>query len=123
MGNRANETHNSEGRKESAMPQYLFRCTQKVAFGKWDDKLEQEKKYLAAETRLGAPAVRQYRALIGGDILETYVKEWEYDSLAEMEQAFQRFSADPEWQALGEENDEQGIALEHQYEVFQLISL
>ena len=103
------------------MPRIILRCTQTVAFGKWDDKLEQERGFGAAEARLGSAATRQYQPMLSGDPQMIYIKEWEYDSLAQMEQAWETLLADPERQALSAENTEKGITIEHRWQVFTLL--
>jgi hypothetical protein len=73
------------------------------------------------EARLGGTALRRYRPFLGRDPWETFVKEYEFDSLATMGETFDRFGADPEWQAVDAENLEKGITIEHRCEVFSLL--
>jgi hypothetical protein len=102
----------------------VSRAIQTVATGKWDEKVEIEKRFEAVYTRLGNPAARQYRCIMGADSQWTYVKEWEYDSFTAWEELRAKYHADPayaEIEALVAEDREKGITIDQRNEVYWLL--
>ena len=82
----------------------LHRQIQQVRPGKWAELEEIDKKFNAVESRLGFPPnKKRYQCYFGGHDMDTLIVEYEWDSLAAMETAFEKAMADPEWQALGAE--------------------
>ena len=99
----------------------VFRAIQTVAFGKWEEKLEIEKRFDAVEARLGGAAVRHYQCRVGADSTRTYVKEFEFDDHAAMQETGARMGADPERQALVAEDEEKGITIDQRNELYILL--
>lgn len=81
----------------------IERMIQKVRPGKWAELEEIDKRYNAAESRLGFPPKKRYQCLMGGHDTNTLIIERQWDSLAAMEAAYEKAFADPEHQALVEE--------------------
>ena len=81
----------------------IERMIQKVRPGKWAELEEIDKRYNAAESRLGFPPKKRYQCLMGGHDTNTLIIERQWDSLAAMEAAYEKAIADPEHQALVEE--------------------
>jgi len=100
---------------------YVNRAIQKVARGKWKEKVELERRFQAVGARYGSPAVRQYRCLIGAHSEWTYVKEWEYDDTNAFLEVNRKIMADPEYQALVAEDEEKGITIDQWNEVYLLL--
>lgn len=97
------------------MTKVLERLTQKVYATKWPDLEELDKKYDAVESRLGYPPKRRYRLFAGGDSTNTLVIEREWESLADMEAAYEKAFNDPEWQAADAEAPQ--IIADNQFEL------
>jgi len=78
------------------------RGTMKAVPGKMAEVAELNRKYMAAAYRHGTPTgVRGYQPMFGGqDAMHTTVFELEWDSVAQMEQAFEGIMSDPEVQAM-----------------------
>ena len=89
---------------------------QKVRPGKWAALEEVDKKFNAAESRLGFPPKKRYRCMIGGHGTDTLIIERQWDSLAAMEAAYEKAFVDPEHQALAEEINP--LIKSSQYEVY-----
>ena len=69
----------------------------RVHSGKRQELREVEFKFDAIEERLGGfPAKRRYWCYTGSNDLGTFVWEREWESMAEMEAAYVKLSADPE---------------------------
>jgi len=103
----------------------VYRAIQTVAYDKWDQKIEIEKRFHAMEERLGVAADRHYQCNVGASTY-TYVKEWEAEDLASWQAMWERAQADPawpEWQALSAEDQEQGITIDQRNEVYTLIDM
>ena len=102
----------------------VLRTIQKVAPDKWEEKVGLEKRFQAAEARVGNAAVRHYRCMAGADSFWTYIKEWEYDDFGSFHAIRERLAADPDYtevQALQMEDREKGITLDHRYEWYMLL--
>ena len=75
----------------------LERMIHRVKNGKFQELKEVEKKWEALEESLGGfPLRRRYWAMYGAHDGGTYVWEREWESLAAMEAAYDKRSADPE---------------------------
>ena len=81
----------------------IERMIQKVHPGKSAELEEIDKRCNAAESRLGFPPKKRYQCLMGGHDMGTLIIERQWDSLAAMEAAYEKATADPEHQALMEE--------------------
>jgi hypothetical protein len=103
------------------MPTYVMRSIQRVAPGRWDEKLKLEQRFDRIETRLGHGAVRCYQGTIDGEPTDVYVKEYEFDSPAAMDAALAREEEDPEFASLLEEADELAVTLEVRSETYILL--
>jgi hypothetical protein len=88
---------------ENAMSKVLERLTQQIYATKWLDLEELDKKYDAIESKHGYPPKRRYRLFMGGGSTNTLVVEREWESLADMEAAYEKAFIDPEWQAVNAE--------------------
>jgi hypothetical protein len=95
------------------------RSIQHVRPGKWDALEEIDKRFDAAERRLGFPHERRLRCYSGGHDTNTLIIEYEWESMAAMEAAYERAMADPELQALGAELD--SIIDSDQVELYALL--
>jgi hypothetical protein len=90
-------------RKDGEM-RVLQRQIQEVRPDKWEALEEIDKRFNAIEKRLGFPPnKKRYRCYFGGHDTNTLVVEYEWDSLAAMEAAYEKAMADAEWQALSVE--------------------
>jgi len=94
----------------------IERQIQKVFPDKWAELEEIDKRYNPVESRLGYPPKKRYRCIMGGHDTNTLIIERQWDSLAAMEEAFEKAFADPEWQELGEESA--SIVKSGQWEVY-----
>ncbi len=81
----------------------LERLIQQVAEGQDQALLEMDRKHRVAQEPYGFPAGKRYRAVAGPDDVNTFVWESEWESLAAMEAAYERWLAEPQAQALGAE--------------------
>jgi hypothetical protein len=82
----------------------LHRQIQHVRPGKWAELEAIDERFNAVERRLGFPDnKRRYRCYFGGHDINTLIVEYEWESMAALEAAYERAMADPEWQALSEE--------------------
>jgi hypothetical protein len=82
----------------------LQRQIQQVRPDKWAELEEIDKKFNAVESRLGFPPnKKRYRCYFGSHNTDTLIVEYEWDSVAAMEAAYEKAMADPEWQALAAE--------------------
>lgn len=82
---------------------FVERLIQQIRPDKWTELEALDKKYNTVEGRYGFPAKRRYRCLVGSDNSNTLIIEREWASLAAMEAAYEKLTADPEWRALGAE--------------------
>jgi len=78
----------------------IQRGIMKFVPGKMAEAMELMEKHTAAATRLGCPSWRSYRPLIGGEFFHTIVGEVEWDSMAAMEDFYDKMMVDQEMQAL-----------------------
>lgn len=78
----------------------IEREIQMVRPGKWAELQEIDKKFNAVESRLGFPAKRRYRSLVGGHTTDTLIIERQWESLATLEAAYEKAIADAEHQDL-----------------------
>jgi hypothetical protein len=81
----------------------IDRMIQKIYSDKWAELEVIDKKYNAAEARLGFPPKKRYSLLTGGYATNTLIVERQWPSLAAMEATHEKAMADPEYQALGME--------------------
>ena len=63
-------------RKGTPPMKLVLRTIQKVAPDKWEEKVGIEKRFQAAEARVGNAAVRHYRCMAGADSFWTYTMTW-----------------------------------------------
>jgi hypothetical protein len=95
----------------------LHRQIQQVRPGKWAELEAIDKKFNAVESRFGFPTnKKRYRCYFGSHNLNTLIVEYEWESFAAMEAAFEKAMADPEWQALSAEIE--SIIKSNQMELF-----
>jgi hypothetical protein len=79
----------------------IERQVQKVLPGKWPAYESVDKKMDALIGRLGFPAKKLYRCIMGGhDFINTLIMERQWESLAAMEAAYGKILVNPEYQAL-----------------------
>jgi len=80
----------------------IQRGVMKIVPGKMAEAMELQAKHMAIVGRHGMPltTMRSYRPLFGGEYMHTLIFEVEWDSLAAMEDLFDKMMADPEMQAL-----------------------
>jgi hypothetical protein len=88
--------------KESNMV-IIERQIQMVRSGKWTELEELDKKFTAVESRLGFPAKRRCRSLIGGLTTDALIIERQWESFAVLEATYEKALTNPEHQALSEE--------------------
>ena len=81
----------------------IQRQTQQIFPGKWPELEAINKKFGVVEARLGFPANQRYICMIGGHDYKTLIVEHQWESMAAMEEAFNKAFMDPEHQALVEE--------------------
>jgi hypothetical protein len=78
----------------------LERQVQQIHLGKWAELESLNAKYEAIESGVGFPPKKRYRHYIGGHNFHTLIIEYEWESLAAMEEAYEKVFANPEWCAL-----------------------
>ena len=82
----------------------LERCTQRVKSGKFNEFIAMEKKFDAAEVKLGnVPPKKRFWIRYGGRPSDTYVWEREWENMEALEANAARIWNDPEWNLLLEE--------------------
>jgi hypothetical protein len=95
----------------------IERMIQKVYPGKWAELEEIDKRYNAAESRLGFPPnKKRYQCMMGSHDHNTLIIERQWDSLAAMEATWEKAFADPEIQSLNKETT--SIIKSTQWEVY-----
>jgi hypothetical protein len=97
------------------MSKVLERLTQQIYATKWPDLEALDKKYDAIESKHGYPPKRRYRLFVGGGSTNTLVIERDWESLADMEAAYEKAFIDPEWQAVSAESS--SIIADNQIEI------
>ena len=81
----------------------ILRLTQPVRHGKWEELMEIQERFDPVESRVGLPDRKLYHCIYGSHPANILMVEYEWDSLAAMEAAWEKAMADPEWQALSSE--------------------
>ena len=82
----------------------IERMIQHIYPGKWAELEAIDKKYNAAEARLGFPPKKRYQLLMGSHPFGTLIIERQWPSLAAMEAVNEKGMADPEYQTLQQES-------------------
>ena len=96
----------------------LERVIQQIEDGQDAALAEMDKKHRAAQKPYGFPTGKRYRAMVGPDI-NTFVYEAEWESLAAMEAAYEKWGADPQSQALGAEQGK--IVISARWEIWEVL--
>jgi len=78
----------------------IERQIQKVHPEKWVELEELDKRYDAAESRLGYPPKKRSRCIVGSHDTNTLIIERQWESLAKMEATIEKAFADPDYQSL-----------------------
>ena len=78
----------------------IERLVQHVYSDKWAELETIDKEFDAVEARHGFPAKKRFQMISGPDNMGTLIIERQWASLAAMEAAYEKFMADPAWQAL-----------------------
>ena len=95
------------------------RCTQRVKPGKFNEFIALEKKFDAAEAKLGnVPPKRRYWAAHSGLYNDTNIWEREWDSMADIEAYNKKTMDNPEWEPLFKEAGE--VFFDGRFELFYL---
>ena len=81
----------------------IERQIQMVRSGKWAELEDLDKKFTAVESRLGFPAKRRCRSLVGGLTTDTLIIERQWESFAVLEATYEKALTNPEHRALSEE--------------------
>jgi hypothetical protein len=79
---------------------YIQRQVQHIYPGKWEELEAIDKEYTKIEGKYGFSAKKRYRMMSGPDDMSTLIVENQWESLADMEKAYEKLMADPEWKAL-----------------------
>jgi len=95
----------------------IERQIQKVNLDKWAELEALDKKYDAAESRLGYPSKKRCRCIVGGHDVNTLIIERQWESLASMEATIEKAFDDPEIQSLQAAGT--GIIISVQFELYQ----
>ena len=95
------------------------RLVQVIAADKWAELEELDKKYAAVEGRLGYPAKRRLMAQTSPHVSGTVIIERQWNSMAEMEAAYDQAMADAEWQALLSAGA--GVVVSNQMELYTVM--
>ena len=82
----------------------IERLIQQVKPDGWTALATLDARFNTVEQRLGFPAKRRFRYYSGGHDTNTLIIEREWESLAQLETAYERAFADSDWQALGAES-------------------
>jgi hypothetical protein len=83
----------------------LERLVQHVYTDKWAELEAIDKEFNVVEAKHGFPHKRRYQLISGSDELNTLVIEYEWDSMASMETAYEKLMADPVYQSLGQRSN------------------
>jgi hypothetical protein len=81
----------------------IQRETQRVRPGKWAELEEIDKRFNAVQSRCGFPAKKRFQCIAGGHDTNTLIIERQWESMAAMEAAYDKFMSTPEYQTLGVE--------------------
>jgi len=95
------------------------RLTQTISMERWSELDAVDKKWDAVESRLGFPPKKRYQALAGGFDANTIFIERQWESLAQMEAAYEKANQDPEYLALFPTTA--GIVLSNRLELFSVL--
>ena len=82
----------------------IERMIQEIFPDKWGDLEQIDKKYNAAEARLGFPPKKRFQYLMGVHPFGTLIIEREWPSMAALEEANMKSLMDPEYQSLREKS-------------------
>ncbi|TFG24381.1 MAG: hypothetical protein EU533_02180 [Promethearchaeota archaeon] len=87
------------------MVSIIWRQTQHIKSENWDPLEDMEKKFLAAEKRIGFPVETKtrHRALFGSNGVNTLVIDYKWESMAKMEKVITKALLDPEYQKLSDQ--------------------
>ncbi|MFO7796439.1 MAG: hypothetical protein ACQERB_08590 [Promethearchaeati archaeon] len=94
----------------------IARLTQKIRPGMWDELDKIDKQFTEIENKLGYPPKKRYRALLGGNPIDTLIIDREWKSLAEMEKVMTKGVLDEDYQKLSSKLDD--IIEWARYEIF-----
>ena len=97
----------------------LERLIQQIKPGQWQALEALDKRYDVVEKQLGFPAKRRYRSFASSGDTDTLVIEREWESMAVMEAAWEKFMLDAELQKLGAEGQE--IISSNSVEVYMVL--
>jgi hypothetical protein len=81
----------------------IERMTQHIYPDKWEELEALDKKYNALEKKYGFPPKKRYQCVFGGHASGTLIIERQWESMAKMEEVYEKIMADPEHQKLGQE--------------------
>ena len=93
----------------------------KLLPGKMPEGMKLMEKHMAASKRLGMDIsrVRMYRPGFGGDVMNTFIFEYEWDSLVEVAEFYEKMSQDKELHELGAKWE--AVAESHSVEILMRI--
>ena len=100
----------------------MERCTQRVKPGKFNEFIALEKKYDAAEEKLGGmPSKKRYWVRYGGLPSDTNVWEREWKNQADLDAYGDKIWNNPEWNTLNNEASE--IFFDNHFELYYSFTL
>ncbi len=85
--------------------------------GDWEELKEHQKKWDALTNDLGFPPTKYYQCIIGGHDTDTLIIERQWESMAQMEETYEKMFASEEFQKLNQESDDDIIS-SVQYEIY-----
>lgn len=99
------------------------RGTMKVLPGRMGEAMDLLRQHMAIARRLAPSGIveRGYRPFFAGESVHTIVFEIEWDSMATMEEFFEKLLADPDMQALAPKWE--AVAVSHDVELYALTPL
>ena len=83
----------------------IERMIQHIHPDKWEELEALDKKYNALEARIGFPPKKRYQCIFGGHAAGTLIVERQWESMAKMEEGYEKIMAEEEYRKLGQEGE------------------
>lgn len=97
----------------------LARQVQHIYADKWEELEAFDKENNAVEAKYGFPPKKRYQMMSGPDEMGTLIVEYQWESLAAMEEAYNKLMVDPVFQELGKRGN--GILRDNRFELYIIL--
>ncbi len=97
----------------------LARQVQHIYADKWEELEVIDKENTAVEAKYGIPPKKRYWMMSGQDEMGTLIVEYEWESLAAMEEAYAKLDVDPVHQELSKRTN--GILRDIRLEIYMIL--